>query len=370
MFDPGFRYSVPEIKRQAENLLNSSYLSVLLEDIPGIILIINNARQLVYANKALVNELALEGDHELWGYRPGECLNCVRAFNCAYGCGSTAYCKVCGFANAIGISEQGNRSTGECNIINKEGKTLSYSVSTRPFSFEDQSYIFCYMQELSDLKAHQYLEKTFLHDIQNSLGVLYAMHDVLDEMDKDEIRSTLKSITRKLNQEINSYKIIKDAEDNMLSLRKEPVEITQQIKEVISELQTIKAFRNRTVEMVANPQTLWTDNTLLRRILMNLLKNAMEASVDDEVISVFTEQEEDNACSIHVKSQPVIPEEVQLQLFQKSFSTKGKGRGWGTYSIKLLTEKYLGGQADFVSDQMHRTVFTVRIPDMNPAKEA
>lgn len=38
-----------------------------------------------------------------------------------------------------------------------------------------------------------------------------------------------------------------------------------------------------------------------------------------------------------------LPLLVQLQIFNRSFSTKGKGRGTGTYSMKLLTKRYLKG---------------------------
>ncbi|MBK7188571.1 MAG: hypothetical protein IPH86_07860 [bacterium] len=57
-----------------------------------------------------------------------------------------------------------------------------------------------------------------------------------------------------------------------------------------------------------------------------------------------------------------MPRTVQLQVFQRSFSTKGRDRGIGTYSIKLLTEKYLGGKASFVSDEGQGTTFSVTLP--------
>jgi len=57
-----------------------------------------------------------------------------------------------------------------------------------------------------------------------------------------------------------------------------------------------------------------------------------------------------------------MPLEVQRQLFTRSFSTKGTGRGLGTYSIKLITEKYLQGTVSFVSNEEQGTVFTVRYP--------
>jgi signal transduction histidine kinase len=57
-----------------------------------------------------------------------------------------------------------------------------------------------------------------------------------------------------------------------------------------------------------------------------------------------------------------MPKEVQMQIFQRSFSTKGKGRGIGTYSIKLLTETYLGGKVSFRSEERHGTTFRIDLP--------
>lgn len=53
---------------------------------------------------------------------------------------------------------------------------------------------------------------------------------------------------------------------------------------------------------------------------------------------------------------------VQLQVFQRSFSTKGIGRGIGTYSIKLFAEKYLGGKVRFESREPTGTLFQVMLP--------
>jgi sensor histidine kinase regulating citrate/malate metabolism len=54
---------------------------------------------------------------------------------------------------------------------------------------------------------------------------------------------------------------------------------------------------------------------------------------------------------------------VQLQIFQRSFSTKGdRGRGVGTYSIKLLGEQYLQGATGFESDAANGTTFWLRLP--------
>jgi sensor histidine kinase regulating citrate/malate metabolism len=57
-----------------------------------------------------------------------------------------------------------------------------------------------------------------------------------------------------------------------------------------------------------------------------------------------------------------MPEKVKLQIFNRSFSTKGIGRGIGTYSIKLITEGYLKGIVDFESAEERGTTFTIQLP--------
>ena len=57
-----------------------------------------------------------------------------------------------------------------------------------------------------------------------------------------------------------------------------------------------------------------------------------------------------------------MPANVQAQLFRRSFSTKGVGRGLGAYSMKVLTEQYLQGRISFVSTEENGTTFTAEYP--------
>ena len=76
-------------------------------------------------------------------------------------------------------------------------------------------------------------------------------------------------------------------------------------------------------------------------------------------VNCFSDEKE---ASFTVHNALVIPPEIQRQIFTRSFSTKGSGRGLGTYSIKLITEKYLHGKVSFVSNEEKGTVFTVSYP--------
>jgi sensor histidine kinase regulating citrate/malate metabolism len=95
-------------------------------------------------------------------------------------------------------------------------------------------------------------------------------------------------------------------------------------------------------------------------VIINLLKNALEATKENGSVSLGVEDLGATA-RFWVKNDAIIPPDVQAQLFQRSFSTKGTDRGIGTYSIKLLAENYLKGKVSFVSNDIDKTVFSLEL---------
>ena len=92
-----------------------------------------------------------------------------------------------------------------------------------------------------------------------------------------------------------------------------------------------------------------------------MIKNALEASALGETVTIECRSEGANV-RFDVHNTKVMARDVTLQMFRRSFSTKGKGRGLGTYSMRLLGEKYLGGKIDFVSEEQTGTIFSARFP--------
>lgn len=109
-----------------------------------------------------------------------------------------------------------------------------------------------------------------------------------------------------------------------------------------------------------------TDRNLLQRVLINLLKNALEETEPAGTVTAGI-RNAGNKIIFWVKSEQVMPENVRMQLFKRSFSTKGTGRGIGTYSIRLLTENYLKGEAGFISNESLGTVFSIELNKKYPA---
>ena len=104
-----------------------------------------------------------------------------------------------------------------------------------------------------------------------------------------------------------------------------------------------------------------TDPMLLNRIITNMLKNALEATPDNARVLIGCHRVE-NLLIFWVHNFNEMPKEVKLQVFQRSFSTKGENRGLGTYSIKLLGERYLKGKTYFRSEKNFGTRFYLELP--------
>lgn len=209
------------------------------------------------------------------------------------------------------------------------------------------------------------LENIFLHDILNTAAVLKGLSEAFEEMPANRIRMMLGEVAANITDEIQSYKLISNAEAQTLEINHEQVNLKSIIHEVVKSLRSIQKFSNRMIEISSDDESIYTERILLRRVLINMLKNALEASSNKNKVEISGHLIHGvGHAEFSVKNPQLIPKADQLKIFQKSFSTKGRGRGWGTYSIKVLTEKYLQGSVSYSSQAGEGTVFTIRIPSL------
>jgi sensor histidine kinase regulating citrate/malate metabolism len=104
-----------------------------------------------------------------------------------------------------------------------------------------------------------------------------------------------------------------------------------------------------------------SDPALLKLVLGHVIRNALEACTAGQSVTLSAGQSGDHV-EFTVRNPAFIPREVQLQIFQRGFSTKGEGRGLGTYTVKVITERCLQGQVSFVSTPNVGTTFKVSYP--------
>ncbi len=340
-------------------------LSQFIDAIPEIYLIIDNERKVVFANKAMYDFFKDEKTREVLGNRLGHLLNCRHAAESIYGCGTTETCKTCGAFKAIVESLHGKDSVQECRIEqNETGDALDFRVWTTAYKYEGKQYSILALSDISDEKRRQALERIFFHDILNTAGGLYGIAQLMNDStdDIDEYKKMIYNLSERLIDEINSQKILLSAEKDELTINVDEVNTKQIIEEIVQIYQK-NYLSNRCVEIDSQIAdiNITTDKTLLRRVLLNMLKNAVEATPAQGTVTIGCTELQ---CEVEfwVHNPTFIPREIQLQIFKRSFSTKGRGRGLGTYSMKLLSERYLQGKVAFSTTEDFGTVFTARYP--------
>ena len=354
-FAPAVRLTDEIIFRQAEHIRQQKLIPDLFNIIPYIVIVLNKERQIIYSNNSLFEALGIESQEKLLGLRPGEALDCVYSRKTQGGCGTTESCSVCGAVLAILESQKTKAPvTKECLLTTKSksgAKCFELSVYAAPAGVIDDEYTLFIVRDISEEKRRQVFEKIFFHDLLNTSGALKGfmqiMRDSINLNEVQELSTYADEAVDILIDEINSQRDLIAAENGELKLNVSSFSA----KDLITKL--VEFYQNNDtafcpIQIKCEEDLIITsDIVLVRRIVNNMLKNAVEASRKDTVsISV---QKKDNNIEFSVHNRQVIPREVQLQLFKRSYSSKGTGRGFGTYSMKLLGEKYLKGYVKFSS---------------------
>ena len=190
--------------------------------------------------------------------------------------------------------------------------------------------------------------------------------------DHEELKSTMGILTRKLIDEIKAQRDLAAAENNEMKVTPAVIDSLSFIQEQCEIYRHLTLAENLTIQSIHNAArvTLISDATILGRVLGNMIKNAVEASLRNKTVTVGCNQR-NGQVEFWVHNSTFIPRDVQLQMFQRSFSTKGSDRGLGTYSMKLLGERYLHGKVDFTTSQEEGTIFRLILPlELNADKIA
>jgi signal transduction histidine kinase len=330
------------------------------------LVVLNKERQIIYANSRYHNFCNVSESELILGKRPGEAINCVNAFVTKGGCGSSNFCKSCGAANAIIESHHGIQSAKECKILTQTFESKDILVTSTPFELEGESFTIFALTDISDKIRRETIERVFFHDILNSAGSISGLSSILKELkDPAEISQFAEIIGRAANnlvEEIQAQRQLSEAERGELHIELKDVNtlmILTDLKDLYSS-QVLAADKTIIIDNNSHNLTVKTDPVLLRRILGNMVKNALEVYNPKTMITLNC-LKQNNTVKFSVHNDMYIDKNVQHQLFKRSFTTKGAGRGLGTYSMKLLGEKYLKGKVWFESSEQNGTTFFIQI---------
>lgn len=355
-----------ELSRQ---FLDRHDLIEVLNHLPYMALVLTKEREVVFANRALLETLGLAGIDATLGSRPGELLLCVNSRRHAEGCGGAEGCRHCQALQVLlDCLHQRQEVVREARVLTRvEGRLVAYDlkITATPLALAGHEMAMVFLEDIGAQKRREHLESIFLHDLLNSVVGLQLFAEQLQH-DPGHLRpAELSRQVQLLTDEIRAQQILVEAERGDLQRDILCVPARDLLEDTLTGIQEWSVRRGVTITMVLpeTPTYLATDPLVARRVLLNAVKNAVEASTAGDTVRVGVTDQPPHV-AITVWNAGLMAEHTQHQVFQRSFSTKGYGRGLGTYSMRLLMENYLNGTVGFTSDPVTGTIFTLNFPSM------
>lgn len=230
-------------------------------------------------------------------------------------------------------------------------------------------------QELIEAaRVREDVEHIMRHDLKSSITSILSsprailLDDNLTEEQRVFLQLMEESALRMLNMVEMSLILLK-IEIKNYAVNYQPVDLIKLVKNIISESQAVakpKKIKTRLLiegseQLPESPLIVMTEEILCSSMLMNLHKNALEASPheSDVLISITP----GNDVTISIQNLGEVPESIRTRFFNK-YVTEGKkhGTGLGTYSAKIIAEALMG-TIKLDSSVPGQTTITVKFPN-------
>lgn len=205
------------------------------------------------------------------------------------------------------------------------------------------------------------------HDLRNPLqtitGEVFLVKGEVKSLPEGEQKKNLQESIGAIEEQVAYMdKIVSDLQMYVkrVEVNKQEVKLKPLIVGILGKIKFPKNIQASV--QLEESLTVEADPQLLRRVLVNLVTNAVQAMPNGGTLNISAQVNDKNQMQIDVRDTGVgIPEEVKPKLFVPLFTTKSRGQGFGLAVCKRVIEAQ-GGTIDFKSQEGKGTTFTVRLP--------
>lgn len=362
-------------KKLRGGMLQNSFFNFAIweqfaDTLDDIVLLLDKHRKIIYCNLAFAQTF-FENSVIVVGQKLDKALKCIEldSNNSNKKCGKKNVCVKCGIQKAIKASEKNeNVSENECLFIPNNSMELhNYKVKCLTINKSDN--ILLILSDQTYLKKKHITEKLFLHDISNLFTCIEAISEIMLIKNKKnghvfQLADNLRSCTNEILEEIRIYKSISSIETEQEYVENKNINILtffNSVVELISNNPIVKK-RKIIVNNCDNSISIISSLTLLRRVVINLLINALNDSGNKDIITLDCKFRKNGYVILSVHNPGVMTSMTKQEVFNFQDTAQDAGRGFGLYSAKMLTENHLNGQLGFISEPDTGTTFYIILP--------
>ncbi|ASP49246.1 hybrid sensor histidine kinase/response regulator [Cognaticolwellia beringensis] len=209
-------------------------------------------------------------------------------------------------------------------------------------------------------KLREDIEKITHHDLKAPLNnILFETYRLTDKSAAKSINRAVHNVVNMVNNSLNVYKI----EQGIYTLKPQSTNLIVLINDAMNAVSTLSNEKNIQFALSGfeTEHAIMAEPLLCLSIFNNLIKNAVEASPDNQTIAMVITRNK-SYISFQLTNRGVIPKHMRQRLFEKySSSNHNTGTGLGTYSAKLMTQVQ-HGQISFNIIDEQQTQFIVKLP--------
>jgi len=226
-----------------------------------------------------------------------------------------------------------------------------------------------YLQKIS---AWQEVARRLAHEIKNPLTpILLSVQQVQGKYDGDDpaYRKLLDEAAEIVNEEVDGLRRLVEAFSAFAKLPQVQPEPTR-ISLVVDDLRRSLGELEDAGELDWTPPVpefdLNVDRLLFRRVLLNLVENAYQATLeagDHPRVVIQARQLVHSGVALITLTDngPGVPDDLRDRVFDPYFTTKGSGTGLGLAIVKKIVLEH-GGSIDVESAPEGGSRFTIRVP--------
>lgn len=188
------------------------------------------------------------------------------------------------------------------------------------------------------------------HEIRNPLSTIRMNLDLLAEdlqTIEGPLRQRMLSKMDRIQNEAHHLEEVLDA--FLLFVRAGELELADEdlsriVEEFVRFYEPEAAGRNIAVSrhLSAELPTVRVDRSLIRQVLMNLVRNAQQAMPEGGTLEVQTYRRGDQVCLDVIDSGCGMDETARRRMFQAFFSTRPGGSGLGLPTVRKIVEAHAG----------------------------
>jgi signal transduction histidine kinase len=207
------------------------------------------------------------------------------------------------------------------------------------------------------------------HDLRSPLqsiaGEVYMAEEEIASFPNGQTKEKISESIQVIDEQIKYMdKIISDLQSFVKPV--EPQKETVNLKKLVSNvLSLIKIPENIKLTLNFSDEfTVLADPQLLKRVLINLVNNAVQAMSKGGTLNILGKSTVKGKTQVIIEDNGVgIPDEIKAKIFTPLFTTKPRGQGFGLAVCKRVIEAQ-GGTISFESQEGQGTSFTVELPQL------